>query len=929
MCLPSLHSAGDGRKRFGIDFELIPQIRPMQSQAGEDLQRRFAGPGTVTPLDRGPSRARHSWSIILSRLFLLVAVAFPAAFTQNPTAANQGLRIIVASSAEQAQEILERLRKGEDFATLAKQKSVDATADNGGYMGKVDPATLRPELREVLKGVAPGEITGVIKVPSGYAIVKVLPATEPVVDKNANPARILPMAATGTVRYLPNVGGKSEADLAFRSLPKPEGWSQDLAGMCSIRRKSVADMISQLEKNVLPLNPGGRDRGSALDQIETIYGLANLYAYQGVMDKAVAQWESAYQIAGNQLPGAMPELEEVLGIAYLHKSEMENGVYQHPDDRCIFPPRSEARYSKTGDSRKAVEYFSKYLERKPDALDVRWLLNLAYMTLGGYPGEVPPKYLIPPSAFASRENAGRFVDVAASSGIHSFGESGGIIVDDFDNDGLLDVVLSDYDQCGAMHFFHNNGDGTFADRTAAAGLSGQLGGYNMIQTDYNNDGCLDILVLRGAWEFAQRKSLLRNNCNGTFTDVTAASGLAQPATSTQTAVWADIDNDGFLDLIVGNENGALQLFRNKGDGTFEDIAAAAGINRGGFTKSVVAADYDNDGYPDLYVSNANGNKFLFHNNHDRTFTDLASEAGVQKPYQSYTAWFFDYDNDGWPDLFVTSYYVSVDETVRTYLGLPPNAESMKLFKNMKDGTFQDVTRDVELDKVFMSMGANFGDIDNDGYLDIYLGTGNPSYGSVVPNVLLRNHDGKYFADVTASSGTGELHKTHGISFADVDNTGNEDLLVQVGGAAPGDSHAFRLFRNPGNANDWINLRLVGVKSNRAAIGARIKVTVEDQGQGQRTIYRTVGSGGSFGASPLAQHIGLGKSARIVDLEIWWPTSNTRQSFSHVEKNQFLEIKEFAKDYTRLERHAFRVGGANRAQKLAPKWGSAGPAGNVK
>lgn len=897
------------------------------------MQLRFPRPGTIESQDKDSSRALRAGKIILLCLLLLEAL-LSAGFAQNSPSSNPGLRIIVASSAEQAQGILERLKKGEDFAALAKQKSVDATADDGGYMGRVDPATLRPELREALKGIAPGQITGVIKVPSGFAILKVLAATESVADKNANPARILPMAATGTVRYLPNVGGKSEADLAFRSLPKPEGWSQDLAGLCSLRKKSVSVMIGQLEKdqlerNVQPADSGGQERGSPLDRIETIYGLANLYSYQGAMDKAVTQWESAYQIATSQLPGAMPELEEVLGIAYLHKSEMENGVYQHPDDRCIFPPRSAIRFSKTADSLKAIEYLSKYLERKPDALDVRWLLNLAYLTLGGYPGDVPPKYLIPASAFASPEDVGRFVDIAAASGIKSFGESGGIIVDDFDNDGLLDVVLSDYDQCGAMHFFHNNGDGTFSDRTAAAGLSGQLGGYNMIQTDYNNDGCVDILVLRGAWEFAQRKSLLKNNCDGTFTDMTVASGLAQPATSTQTAVWTDIDNDGFLDLVIGNENGAIQLFRNKGDGTFEDIAATAGINRGGFTKSVVAADYDNDGYPDLYVSNANGNKFLFHNNHDRTFTDFASEAGVQNPYQSYTASFFDYDNDGWPDLFVTSYYVSVDETVRTYLGLPRNAETMKLYKNMKDGTFKDVTQEVGLDKVFMSMGSNFGDIDNDGYLDIYLGTGNPSYASVVPNVLLRNHDGKFFADVTASSGTGELHKTHGISFADLANTGSEDLLVQVGGATPGDSHAFRLFKNPGSANDWINLHLVGVKTNRAAIGARIKITVEGQGQVRRTIYRTVGSGGSFGASPLAQHIGLGKSARIVDLEIWWPTSNTRQNFSHVDKNQFLEIKEFAKDYTKLERHPFRLGGASPTVELAPKWGTQTFAGNVK
>jgi tetratricopeptide (TPR) repeat protein len=892
----------------------------MQTQAGEEFQWRLA---SSTPVERTERRTLRM--LILAALLL---VPYPSAFGQNVPPSNLGLRIIVASSAEQAQRILERLKKGEDFAALAKRESVDATADDFGYMGRLDPATLRPELREALKGIGPGQITGVIKVPSGFAIVKVLPASESRSDKDANPARILPMEATGTIRYAPNVGGKSEADLAFRSLSKPEGWSQDLAGLCSIRRKSVSTMIDQLEKNLPPRNSGGQDRGSPLDQIETLYGLANLYAYQGVMDKAVAQWESAYQIAISQLPGAMPELEEVLGIAYLHKSEMENGVYLHPDDRCIFPPHSAVAYSKTADSQRSVEYFSKYLERKPGALDVRWLLNLAYMTLGGYPGAVPEKYLIPPSAFESRENIGRFVDVAAAAGINTFGESGGIIVDDFDNDGLLDVVLSDYDQCGAMHFFHNNGDGTFTDRTTQAGLSGQLGGFNMIQADYNNDGCLDILVLRGAWEFQQRKSLLRNNCDGTFTDVTVASGLAQPATSTQTAVWADIDNDGFVDLIVGNENGGLQLFRNKGDGTFEDIASTAGLNHAGFTKAVVAADYDNDGYPDIYVSNLNGSKFLFHNNHDRTFTDVASEVGVQKPYQSYVAWFFDYDNDGWPDLFVASYYVSVDETVRSYLGLPRNAETMKLFRNMKDGTFKDVTKEVELDKVFMPMGANFGDIDNDGYLDIYLGTGNPSFASLLPNVLLRNHDGKFFADVTASSGTGELHKTHGVSFADLENSGNEDILAEVGGSVLGDSHGFRLFRNPGSGNDWINLHLVGVKSNRAAIGARIKITVEDEGKGRRTIYRTVGSGGSFGASPLSQHIGLGKSARIVDLEVWWPTSNTRQNFSQVGNNQFLEIKEFAKDYTKLVRHPFRLG-ANQAGELAPKWGAQTKAESVK
>jgi len=504
--------------------------------------------------------------------------------------------------------------------------------------------------------------------------------------------------------------------------------------------------------------------------------------------------------------------------------------------------------------------------------------------------------------------------VAPQAGLNLFAMASGVIVDDFENNGRFDVVTSSYDACEPMHFFHNNGDGTFTDQAAKAGLTDQLGvALNLVQADYNNDGCTDILVLRGAWQpsnVAQRKSLLRNNCNGTFTDVTKESGLSKP-TNTQTAVWADINNDGFVDLFVGNETGPSQLFLNKGDGTFEDISHSAGIDRASFAKAVVAADYDNDGYMDFYVSNQNGGNFLYHNNHNGTFTEIASQAGVPGVGKGFAAWFFDYDNDGWPDLFVASFYGSIEETLKTYLDLPHNAGTLKLYRNLGNGTFQDVTKETGLDKVFMPMGANFGDVDNDGYLDIYLGTGNPSYASLLPNVLLRNKEGKSFVDVTASSGTGELHKGHGVAFADIDNDGDEDIITSIGGAMPGDSHAFRLFENPGNGNDWINLKLVGVKANRSAIGARIKVTVKDRANAVRSIYRTVNSGGSFGASPLEQHIGLGKAAESVSIEILWPGSRTPQTFSGVGKNQFLEIKEFATEYTKLERHSFRLGGAKR------------------
>jgi hypothetical protein len=167
----------------------------------------------------------------------------------------------------------------------------------------------------------------------------------------------------------------------------------------------------------------------------------------------------------------------------------------------------------------------------------------------------------------------------------------------------------------------------------------------------------------------------------------------------------------------------------------------------------------------------------------------------------------------------------------------------------------------------------------------------------VPNVLFRNDEGKRFVDITASSGTGDLHKGHGVAFADMSNTGQMDILTVIGGPTPGDKHAFRYFKNPGNTNNWISVKLVGVKTNRAAIGARIKVTAENKGRGVRSIYRTVGSGGSFGANPLEQHVGLGAEARIDEIEIWWPTSKTRQVFTNVATNQFIEIKEFAKQYT--------------------------------
>ncbi len=827
------------------------------------------------------------------------------------------VRLIVVNSAEDAQAIQDRLKAGADFAVLAREQSVDPTSANGGFLGKIDPASLRAELRDGLRALQPGQLSRIVKLPSGYAILQVLTEAEAADLGKADRALQAAIRAEGSIRLAPVVGGQDEATSRLFQRVMPEAWSQDLHAICNAYRESPLTLMKELDALVDPANkasPLNTKSTRPNDLLDVYMTRGQLYAYRGDMVHAIAEWEIAYRIALRGVPRGVPLMEEVLGIGYLHKSEMDNDVYRHPGERCIFPIRPDLHYTQTAASAKAIGYFTKYLNRKPDDLEVKWLLNLVYMTLGQHPSGVPPKYLLPLSSFGSGESIGRFTDVAPQAGLNLFAMASGVIVDDFENNGLFDVVTSTYDACEPMHFFHNNGDGTFTDQAAKAGLTDQLGGLNLVQADYNNDGCTDILVLRGAWQsqnVAQRKSLLRNNCNGTFTDVTKESGLAEP-TNTQTAVWADINNDGFLDLFVGNETGPSQLFLNKGDGTFEDISHSAGIDRTAFTKGVAAADYDNDGYVDFYVSNQNGGNFLYHNNHNGTFTEIASQAGVPGVGRGFAAWFFDYDSDGWPDLLVTSFYASIEESIATYLGLPQKAGTMKLYRNLRNGTFQDVTKETGLDKVFMPMGANFGDVDNDGYLDIYLGTGNPSYASLLPNVLLRNKEGKSFVDVTASSGTGELHKGHGVAFADIDHDGDEDIITSIGGAMPGDRHAFRLFENPGNGNDWISLKLVGVKANRSAIGARIKVTVKDQAGAVRSIYRTVGSGGSFGASPLEQHIGLGKAAEIVSIEILWPgSSRTPQTFSNVGKNQFLEIKEFATEYSKLEHPRFRLGGAKR------------------
>jgi len=722
-------------------------------------------------------------------------------------------------------------------------------------------------------------------------------------------------AGAGDYQTVLEVSGRVEIT---RALKLPDG--RDLKAICTAKQDaerraflSAEGYLSALEKSV--------DANRRQPEIARLHNeLGQIWSYRGEMAKAIGHFEAARQAISNSLAGH-PEygedlvfMDEILGVSHLRKGELDNCVHNHNAETCIFPLTKRAEHKLTAGSSEAVKYFNRHLSRKPDNLEVRWLLNLALMTLGqkgsdwsyeshrSY-GRASKNTRSPISPITPR-----FPDVAAAAGVDRISGAGGSIIDDFDNDGLLDIVISSVDACESMKFFRNNGNGTFSDQTDQTGLSSQIGGINCTQTDFNNDGWRDIFVMRGGWEFPMRNSLLRNNGDGTFSDVTEASGLLSGDHRTHSAAWADFDNDGWMDVFVGHEETPSQLFRNRGNGSFEDVTQKAGVGRTAFTKGAAWGDYDHDGFADLYVSNYGSENFLYHNNGDGAFTEVAAKLGVSKPLMSFPTWFFDYDNDGWLDLFVASFVPSVTEVARGFLGLPPQAETMKLYRNDGKGGFQDVTAAAGLAKVVPTMGANFGDLDNDGFLDFYLGTGAPSYTALMPNFMFRNREGKSFADVTAATGTGHLQKGHGVAFGDLDNDGDQDLYANIGGFIPGDKYNKALFANPTTKSNWISIKLTGAKSNRAAVGAKIKLTVTDGAGKQSFRYREITSGGSFGASPFTQHIGLGrlKTGKIDAIEIEWPASKTKQNFRDVASNQFIEISEMANEIKTLSPHAFSL-----------------------
>jgi len=596
-----------------------------------------------------------------------------------------------------------------------------------------------------------------------------------------------------------------------------------------------------------------------------------------------------------------------LAIANMRKGEQENCIAYHNDESCIIPISKKAQHILRAGSERSIKILNELLKIKPNDYECQYLLNIAHMTLGQYPVQVPEQFRIPEKYFEGSVNFPKFKDIAMPLGVNVNQNSGGTCIDDFNNDGYLDIIASSWGFDDQVRYFENNKNGGFTDKTNSTGLIGVTGGLNLRHADFNNDGHLDFIILRGAWlqKLGEMpNSLIKNNGDGTFTDVTIASGMYSLHPS-QTAVWGDFNLDGWLDIFIANESSPdspnkCELFVNNTNGTFTNVTEQAGISETGYFKGVASGDLNNDRLPDLYLSNYSGENILYYNvsSTDGTisFKKAGKSAGVSKPERSFPTWIFDYDNDGHQDIFVSGYSTNVETPSHLMIDNIKNNNSNHrplLYKNNGDGTFKELSLAVGLTEPITTMGCNFGDLNNDGYLDFYLATGDPNFFSIVPNRMYLNNKGDYFEDVTYNGGFGHIQKGHAIGFGDMDMDGDQDIYAVMGGAYEGDVFQNILFENPiGNQNNWINIMLQGNTSNRSAIGARIILTLEEDNGQIRKVYHSVGTGASFGGNSLMAEIGVGQSNSIKKMEINWPNKMKKNSiFYNIKVNQLIRIKE--------------------------------------
>jgi hypothetical protein len=658
-----------------------------------------------------------------------------------------------------------------------------------------------------------------------------------------------------------------------------------------------------------------------LQQLVLKKALAEEWLIQGDTPKAIPLFEEILQVLeerGEKQTDLYFQVSKNLALAFLRLGEQENCQQHHDAASCIVPFGSGAIHQLTDGTAMALQLYARLMEQSPQDVAFRWLHQIAAMALNI---PLPASQAIDLHRLESGVPFQPFANLAPDLGFHRMETSGGVVVDDFNNDGLPDIMTTSWGLREQMRLYINTGKGGFVETTDQAGLTGLTGGLNLVQADYDNDGWLDVLVLRGAWLGPignHPNSLLRNRGDGTFYDATHEAGILS-FFPTQTAVWCDFDRDGWLDLYIGNESmgagdhTANELYMNNRDGTFTKAPGGTMLNIQAFTKGIAVADFDRDGWHDLYLSTLFGQNYLFRHTGNfiaqrfPVFEEVSQSVGIPEDLNSFPTWFFDANQDGWPDLFVGEFEFQTSLTARStvmvaeeYLqGKKVQGSGPRLFINEQGKKFRDATREFQLHTVAYAMGSNQGDLNNDGYPDIYLGTGDPDLHSLYPNRTFLNQKGKTFADVTLASGMGHLQKGHGVAIGDFNLDGHQDVFVNIGGAYMGDGYMNALFMNPGQGQgNWVGVDLEGTKSNRKAIGATIKAVVSGL-DGRREIYHTIGPGSSFGGNPLRAHLGLGAATTIEQLEVIWPFPHTAEVWYNLPVNCILKLTEGNKQAAKL------------------------------
>lgn len=605
------------------------------------------------------------------------------------------------------------------------------------------------------------------------------------------------------------------------------------------------------------------------------------------------------------------------------RPEMAHDEHRHDRQQLCSLPLTQFHDRKES-ALAAAGAFEKLLDKYDSSNRLyQWLLNFNYMTAGGFPQQVPAKYLIKSdfidAFYGERKKAVEakypdlsFTESARELGVDTFNAGKGVAVEDFDRDGYLDIVTGgNFD---IVKFYHNEAGRRFTDRTKEAGLDGIKQPFVISSADYDNDGWVDVFFARPFGNYA----LYRNRGDGTFEDVTARSGLLDAKSSDQiaatwVAAWADVDDDGDLDLFLAQWGFKIPLVKNlmakprmdsalfiNEGGRFVERSKQWGLSETVEDQYYIGAafgDYDRDGFPDLFLSSPlRHTSVLLHNAGGRGFerTDL-----VNRAEGGFVASFLDFDHDGRLDIYQAGFAdakTSVEQVVFGEHRGEYNSGRTTIFLQTPDGRFRE--RADLFDMPASTMGSSFGDINNDGCYDFYLGTGTPEPWFVLPKLMYVGETvGTRCADrltnVSMLRGLGSVQKGHGIVFFDFDNDGDEDIYSSLGGMWPADKWPNQFFiNNSARKNSWVAIRLRGRRTNYYGVGATIKVVAENPKGEEIDRYALMDQRTGFGSSPYLAHVGLSDAARIKGVEVYWPVSRCRQTYrAELDKLNVLDESE--------------------------------------